>query len=127
MHIIISERMDDMKKLGKFLLGSLTVATAATGLYYLYKNFINKDYTDDFDDFDDDFDLDSDMDESPDLADTNMSNDHNPEREYVSININDSKKTEDDPKEELEEKEDSETEAMLEEESEFKEDDTKED
>ena len=61
MHILISERMDDMKKFGKFLLGSLTVATAATGLYYLYKNFVNKDYTDDFDEFDDDLEPDSDI------------------------------------------------------------------
>ncbi|HZJ99701.1 MAG TPA: hypothetical protein VFC79_06830 [Tissierellaceae bacterium] len=63
-------------KFSKFLFGTVTVAAAATGIYYLYKNFINKDYTDDFDDFDDDFD---------DIFTDEASDDS--EREYVSINI----------------------------------------
>jgi len=98
MHILISERMDDMKKFGKFLLGSLTVATAATGLYYLYKNFVNKDYTDDFDEFDDDLEPDSDIEESLKCTDTSGSDDLNTKRDYVSIHIKDSSKSQDSPK-----------------------------
>src|SRR5699024_11304975 len=69
---------------GKFLLGSLTVATAATGLYYLYKNFVNKDYTDDFDEFDDDLEPDSDIEESLKCTDTSESDDLNTKRDYRS-------------------------------------------
>ncbi|NLJ90824.1 MAG: hypothetical protein GX323_07975 [Clostridiales bacterium] len=74
-------------KFSKFLLGSAAVAGVAVGAYYLYKNFMNKDYTDDFDDFDDDFDDDffdditvDDLDEEDDES----------TREYVSINISSS-------------------------------------
>jgi hypothetical protein len=65
-----------MKKLGKFIFGTLTVASVAAGAYYLYKNYFKKDSTDDFDDFEDDFeDFDSDEETESDS------------REYVSINI----------------------------------------
>lgn len=45
-----------MKKLGKFVFGTLSLASLAAGAYYVYKNFIKKDYSDDFDEFEDDFD-----------------------------------------------------------------------
>ncbi|MFV0343964.1 MAG: hypothetical protein ACK5JH_13955 [Anaerocolumna sp.] len=70
-----------MKKFGKFLFGTVSVATLACGAYYLYKNLVNKDSSDDFDDFEDDFedfDTEDEDDFEPDQADT---------REYVSINI----------------------------------------
>ena len=51
-----------MKKLGKFIFASLSVAAFAGGAYYLVKNIINKDSNDDFDDFEDEFD-DFDLDE----------------------------------------------------------------
>jgi hypothetical protein len=65
-----------MKKFGKFIFGTLTVATIAAGAYYLYKNFIKKDSSDDFDDFEDDFE-DFDTEEESE----------NDSREYVPINI----------------------------------------
>lgn len=65
-----------MKKFGKFIFGTLTVATVAAGAYYLYKNFIKKDSSDDFDDFEDDF-------EDFDTEDESESD----SREYVPINI----------------------------------------
>lgn len=65
-----------MKKLGKFIFGTLTLATIGAGAYYLYKTYIKKDTSDDFDDFEDDFeDFET---EEEDEKDT---------REYVSINI----------------------------------------
>lgn len=66
-----------MKKFGKFLFGTLSLAAIGGGLYCLYKNLVNKDADDDFDDFDDSMD---DFDE--DGADADPEN-----REYVSINI----------------------------------------
>lgn len=63
-----------MKKLGKFVFGTLAVASLVAGAYYLYKNFIKKDSGEDFDDFEDDFD-DTDSDDSEEA------------REYVPINI----------------------------------------
>lgn len=66
-----------MKKFGKFLFGTLTVASIAAGAYYLYKTYIKKDSSDDFDDFEDDFE---DFDTEEDDADQDA-------REYVSINI----------------------------------------
>lgn len=65
-----------MKKFGKFLFGTITVASIAAGAYYLYKNYIKKDSSDDFDDFEDDFE---DFDTEDD-ADTDS-------REYVSIHF----------------------------------------
>lgn len=70
-----------MKKFGKFLFGTVSVATLACGAYYLYKNLVNKDSSDDFDDFEDDFedfDTEDEDDFEPDSTDS---------REYVSINI----------------------------------------
>lgn len=63
-----------MKKLGKFIFGTLAVASLIAGAYYLYKNFIKKDSGKDFDDFEDDFE------------DTNT-DDSEEAREYVPINI----------------------------------------
>ncbi len=65
-----------MKKLGKFIFGTVALATAAAGAYYLYKKFIKKDTSDDFDDFEDDFE-DFDTEEDPESD----------SREYVSIDI----------------------------------------
>lgn len=70
-----------MKKFGKFLFGTVSVATLACGAYYLYKNLVNKDSSDDFDDFEDDFE-DFNMEEEEDFEP-----DSNDTREYVSINI----------------------------------------
>lgn len=70
-----------MKKFGKFLFGTVSLATLACGAYYVYKNLINKDSSDDFDDFEDDFeDFDT---EDDDAKDSNKKD----TREYVSINI----------------------------------------
>jgi hypothetical protein len=65
-----------MKKFGKFLFGSLALASVAAGAYYVYKNFIKKDSSDDFDDFEDDFE-DFDTEEEAEKE----------SREYVPINI----------------------------------------
>lgn len=75
-------------KFSRFILGSAAVAGAAVGAYYLYKNFMNKDYTDDFDDFDDDFD--DDFFDEITVDDTTDSDEDESTREYVSININSS-------------------------------------
>ncbi|WMJ90159.1 hypothetical protein [Anaerocolumna sp. MB42-C2] len=70
-----------MKKFGKFLFGTVSVATVACGAYYLYKNLVNKDSSDDFDEFEDEFeDFDA---EDEDTTDQNKKD----TREYVSINI----------------------------------------
>ena len=66
-----------MKKFGKFLLGTVSVAAAVGGLYCLYKNSINKNADDDFDDFDDAM-----MDDETDSITLEPEN-----REYVSIDI----------------------------------------
>jgi hypothetical protein len=80
-----------MKKFGKFLFGTITVATIAAGAYYLYKNFIKKDSTDDFDDFEDDFeDFDTEEDSESDS------------REYVPINMPAEEDSTPDTKEETE-------------------------
>lgn len=66
-----------MKKFGKFIFGTAILASIAAGAYYIYKNYIKKDSTDDFDDFEDDFeDFDTDEEESDEDS-----------REYVSINL----------------------------------------
>lgn len=67
-----------MKKFGKFLFGTLSVAALAAGAYYIYKKFIKKDASDDFDEFEDDFE-DFDTDE---VTDMDME-----AREYVPINL----------------------------------------
>ncbi len=43
-----------MKKFGKFIFATLSVAAFAGGAYYFIKNIVNKDTVDEFDDFDDD-------------------------------------------------------------------------
>jgi hypothetical protein len=68
-----------MKKIGKFILGTLSAAAFAAGAYYVYKNFIKND-TDDFDEFDDDFD---DLEDS----DTDDNTPGNNGREYVTIQM----------------------------------------
>lgn len=75
-------------KFSRFILGSAAVAGAAVGAYYLYKNFMNKDYTDDFDDFDDDFD--DDFFDEITVDDVEDTKEDESTREYVSININSS-------------------------------------
>ena len=68
-----------MKKFSKFIFGSVSLATLACGAYYVYKNFINKDSSDEFDEFEDEFeDFDTEEDDEVTTQDT---------REYVSINI----------------------------------------
>ena len=69
-----------MKKLGKFIFGTVSLATIAAGAYYFYKNYIKKDASDDFDDFEDDFE-DFDTEEETDDDDDKNS------RGYVSLNI----------------------------------------
>ncbi|MDF2472721.1 MAG: hypothetical protein K0R92_1112 [Lachnospiraceae bacterium] len=70
-----------MKKFGKFLFGTLSLATLAAGIYYLYKNLINKDSSDDFDEFEDDF-------EEYESEDKKQEEPYKKDgREYVSINI----------------------------------------
>lgn len=67
-----------MKKFGKFIFGTLSIATVAAGAYYLYKNYIKKDSSDDFDEFEDDFE-DFDTEEEAEVEQET--------REYVPINI----------------------------------------
>lgn len=89
------ERMDyNMKKFGKFLFGTVSLAAIAAGAYYFYKNYIKKDASDDFDDFEDDFEDFEDEDETDKDKDS---------REYVSINIT-SDESEQTPVEDDEEK-----------------------
>ena len=91
-------------KFSKFILGSAAVAGVAVGAYYLYKNFMNKDYTDDFDDFDDDFD--DDFFDEITVDDFEDSEEDESTREYVSININTS--TADNNEEDLDKADDTE-------------------
>lgn len=78
-----------MKKFFKFIFGTLSLATLAAGVYYLYKNIINKDSSDEFEDFEDEFeDFDSDEEDSTEPIKKDG-------REYVSINLtNDANKKE---------------------------------
>lgn len=71
-----------MKKFGKFMVTVLSVAAFAGSAYYLVKNVINKDSSDDFDDFEDEFDDFAFNDEGE--VDTPGSSDN---REYVTLNI----------------------------------------
>lgn len=66
-----------MKKFGKFVFTTVSLAAAVGAGIYFVKNVLNKDSDDDFDDFDDDFDLE---DDENDEAVTDTS------REYVTIN-----------------------------------------
>ena len=73
--------MKHMKKVGKFVFGTLSLATLAAGAYFIYKNFIKKDISDDFDEFEDDFDNLSDFDSEEESAESSET------REYVPIQI----------------------------------------
>jgi hypothetical protein len=68
-----------MKKFGKFIFGTITLASIAAGAYYFYKNYIKKDTSDDFEDFEDDFeDFDTEEEEEENEKDS---------RGYVPINL----------------------------------------
>ena len=67
-----------MKKFGKFVFGTITLASVAAGAYYFYKNYIKKDSSDEFDDFEDEFE-DFDTEEEEGEKDS---------RGYVPINLN---------------------------------------
>ena len=84
-----------MKKLGKFIFGTISIATLAGGVFYFLKNFANKTATDDFEDFEDDFldDYEDDFDNS-DTDNQKKTNNKKDSREYVTINIT---KEEDNP------------------------------
>lgn len=73
-----------MKKFGKFIFATLSVAAFAGGAYYFIKNIVNKDTVDEFDDFDDDFD---DFDFDDDDADNTKTTS---ERGYVTLNTGES-------------------------------------
>jgi len=74
-----------MKKFGKFLFGTITLASVAAGAYYVYKNFMKKDSSDDFDDFEDDFeDFDTEEEEAEET------------RGYVPINLSSEEEVEPD-------------------------------
>lgn len=76
-----------MKKFGKLIFGTAVLASIAAGAYYIYKNYIKKDSTDDFDDFEDDFE-DFDTDEDAEEDDT-----EDESRAYVPINLTDDDST----------------------------------
>lgn len=84
-----------MKKFGKFLFGTLSLAAAAGGVYCLYKKRINKDADADFDDFDDE------AGEDDDDKDFTVSADPE-DREYVSITISSDEKAEETPADDTE-------------------------
>ena len=65
-----------MKKFAKLIFGTAILASIAAGAYYIFKNYIKKDTTDDFDDFDDEFEDFDDEEDEEDEA-----------REYVSLNL----------------------------------------
>ena len=73
-----------MKKFGKFVFTTVSIAAAIGGAVYFVKKVLNKDNNDDFDDFDDfdddfdDFDLDADDDDESTSSD----------RGYVTLNRN---------------------------------------
>lgn len=82
-----------MKKFGKFLFTTVSIAALVGGAVYLVKNVFNKDKDEDFDDFDDDFD-DFDLDDEEDTTE---------EREYVTLNIDTPEESEEVSEDELEE------------------------
>lgn len=79
-----------MKKFGKFLLTTLSIAACVGGAYYFVKNILNKDADDDFDDFEDDFD-DFDLDEE-ETEDTGKAAED--DRGYVTLNFSETEKEE---------------------------------
>lgn len=78
-----------MKKLGKFIFASLSVAAVAGSAYYLVKNIINKDSNDEFDDFEDEFD-DFDLDDDEET----VSDSSKEERGYVTLSFQEEENTE---------------------------------
>lgn len=85
-----------MKKFGKFVFTTVSLAAVIGGAVYFVKNVLNKNSDDDFEDFDDDFD---DFDLNEDETETSTE----PSREYVTININEtsSDETSEEAEEEL--------------------------
>lgn len=67
-----------MKKFCKFLIGTISLATAACGVYYFCKKYVFKESNEDFDDLDDEYEEYEAEEESPSVAEG---------REYVSIHI----------------------------------------
>ena len=94
-----------MKKFGKFLVTTFSLAALIGGAYYFYQNVMNKgeDNLDDFEDFDDLDDLDdldyADFDESEPSTDESDEKNEKATREYVTLNINAMKDTEEAAKE----------------------------
>lgn len=70
-----------MKKFGKFIVATLSLAAIAGGAFYFIKNVLNKDSNEDFDDFEDDFE---DFDDAEEEENTEN-------REYVTLNMDGSK------------------------------------
>ena len=69
-----------MKKFGKFIFTTVSLAAVIGSAVYVVKNILNKESSDEFDDSFDDFDFDDEEEPSS--------------REYVTININDPVKDE---------------------------------
>lgn len=95
-----------MKKFGKFLAVTFSLAAIIGGAYYVFQNYIKKedgfDDSDDFDDFDD-FDNFDDFDDLNEPIDSISKEDSStqPTREYVTLDIGaekeaDAKETEED-------------------------------
>lgn len=114
-----------MKKFGKFILGIISFITIAGGIWYFFKNVINKD-NDEFEDFDDDFDEDFEDDfEYDDIDEDDVATGE--DREYVKITIADEDKEETESKSEEESDTDKEeTKSESEEESDNNENEDKE-
>lgn len=75
-----------MKKLGKFIFGTLSLAALAGGVFYFLKNVADKSATDDFEDFDDDFEDDFEDDfDSFEAAEKPAKGDNS--REYVTLHM----------------------------------------
>ena len=77
--------MRNMKKFGKFVFGTLSFATLAAGAYFVYKNFIKHDNSDDFEDEFDDFE--DEFDDFDDFDSEDEAGEFGETREYVSIQI----------------------------------------
>ena len=67
-----------MKKFCKFLIGTISLATAACGVYYFCKKYVFKEANEDFDDLGDEYEEYEAEEDSPSVAES---------REYVSIHI----------------------------------------
>lgn len=84
-----------MKKFGKFLFTTLSLAAIAGGAVYLVKKVLKKDVDEDFDDFEDEFD-DFDTEDEAENSDS---------REYVKINLDSEEDSEESSTKESSEKE----------------------